>query len=140
MENLVVAKIKAGWNWQEKHSPLFSEMLKVKNSAERSDLPNGLYIFPKPMKEVYSLNTRKSNLSVVSLSLSLSTNQFNEYQWPWLPTFDLFRLNEGHTMFVERKITKALHDSEALRQFQALAGFKELKEEIVIHYKILLFK
>lgn len=43
-------------------------------------------------------------------------------------------------MFVERKITKALHDSEALRQFQALAGFKELKEEIVIHYKILLFK
>lgn len=36
-------------------------------------------------------------------------------------------------MFVERKITKALHDSEALRQFQALAGVKDLKEGIVIH-------
>lgn len=43
MENLVVAKIKAGWNWQGKHSPLFSEMFEVKNSAERSNLPNGLY-------------------------------------------------------------------------------------------------
>lgn len=136
MENLVVAKIKAGWNWQGKHSPLFSEMFKVKNSAERSNLPNELYIFQKPMKEVCSLNTCKPNLSVVSLSLSLSTNQFNEYQWPWLPTFDLFRLNEGHTMFVERKITKALHDSEVLRQFRALAGFKELKEEIVIHWSL----
>lgn len=39
-------------------------------------------------------------------------------------------------MFVERKITKALHDSEALRQFQALAGVKDLKEGIVIHWTL----
>lgn len=77
MENLVVAKIKAGWNWQGKHSPLFSEMFEVKNSAERSNLPNGLYIFQKPMKEVCSLNTCKPNLSVVSLSLSPQTNLMN---------------------------------------------------------------
>ena len=47
-------------------------------------------------------------------------------------TLDHSRLNEGHTMFVERKITKALHNSEALRQFQAIRGLNELKEEIVI--------
>ena len=35
-------------------------------------------------------------------------------------------------MFVERKITKTLHNSEALRQFQAIRGLNELKEEIVI--------
>lgn len=47
-------------------------------------------------------------------------------------TFDLFRLNEGHTMFAERKITGRLHNDEALSQFMALGGAKELKEEIVI--------
>lgn len=47
-------------------------------------------------------------------------------------TLDHSRLNEGHTMFVERKITKTLHNSEALRQFQAIRGLNELKEEIVI--------
>lgn len=87
MENLVVAKIKAGWNWQGKHSPLFSEMFKVKNSAERSNLPNELYIFQKPMKEVCSLNTCKPNLSVVSLSLSLH----KPIQWiPMTMTPDLW--------------------------------------------------
>lgn len=75
-----------------------------------------------------------SNLTVVPVSFSPQTNnKFNEYNDLQPLTFDLFRLNEGHTMFVERKITKALHDSEALRQFKALAGLKDLKEGIVIH-------
>nr|XP_022300395.1 leukotriene A-4 hydrolase-like isoform X2 [Crassostrea virginica] len=46
-----------------------------------------------------------------------------------------FWLNEGHTMFVERKITKTLHNSEALRQFQAIRGLNELKEEIEVVLK-----
>jgi hypothetical protein len=49
-----------------------------------------------------------------------------------LMTSDLFRLNEGHTMFVERKITGRLHHDDALSQFMALGGAKELKEEIVM--------
>ncbi|XP_061187939.1 leukotriene A-4 hydrolase-like isoform X3 [Saccostrea echinata] len=46
-----------------------------------------------------------------------------------------FWLNEGHTMFVERKITGRLHGSEAIRQFLALGGAKELKEEIEVVLK-----
>ncbi|XP_062597065.1 leukotriene A-4 hydrolase-like, partial [Saccostrea cucullata] len=50
-------------------------------------------------------------------------------------TFDLFRLNEGHTVFVERKITGRLHNSEALRQFMAIGGSKSLKETIEVVLK-----
>ncbi|XP_062620462.1 leukotriene A-4 hydrolase-like, partial [Saccostrea cucullata] len=46
-----------------------------------------------------------------------------------------FWLNEGHTMFVERKITSRLHDNEAFRQFLALGGAKELEEEIEVVLK-----
>ncbi|XP_061187937.1 leukotriene A-4 hydrolase-like isoform X1 [Saccostrea echinata] len=46
-----------------------------------------------------------------------------------------FWLNEGHTVFVERKITGRLHNSEALRQFMALGGSKDLKESIEVVLK-----
>lgn len=50
--------------------------------------------------------------------------------------FDLCRLNEGHTVYVERRITGRLHDDEALRQFMAMGGSKDMKENIVntLHY------
>lgn len=46
-------------------------------------------------------------------------------------TFDLYRLNEGHTVFVERKITGRLHNSDALSQFMAAGRAKDLRETIV---------
>ncbi|XP_062610760.1 leukotriene A-4 hydrolase-like isoform X1 [Saccostrea cucullata] len=46
-----------------------------------------------------------------------------------------FWLNEGHTVFVERKITGRLHNSEALRQFMAIGGSKSLKETIEVVLK-----
>ena len=46
-------------------------------------------------------------------------------------TFDLYRLNEGHTVFLERKITGRLHKSQALLEFMAAGRAKELKETIV---------
>jgi leukotriene-A4 hydrolase len=38
-------------------------------------------------------------------------------------------LNEGHTVFIERKITGRLH-GEAERQFSAILGWKALKESV----------
>ncbi|ORZ22502.1 peptidase family M1-domain-containing protein [Absidia repens] len=40
-----------------------------------------------------------------------------------------FWLNEGHTVFIERKITGRLH-GEAERQFSAILGWKALKESV----------
>ncbi|KAI8089608.1 peptidase family M1-domain-containing protein [Halteromyces radiatus] len=40
-----------------------------------------------------------------------------------------FWLNEGHTVFIERKITGRLH-GEAERQFSAIIGWKALKESV----------
>ena len=51
-------------------------------------------------------------------------------------TFDLYRLNEGHTVFVERKITGRLHKSQALLEFMAAGRAKELKETIVNSHAI----
>ncbi|KAK7476031.1 hypothetical protein BaRGS_00032738 [Batillaria attramentaria] len=41
-----------------------------------------------------------------------------------------FWLNEGHTVFVERKITSRMHGGEPLRHFLANEGWKELQEII----------
>lgn len=45
--------------------------------------------------------------------------------------FDLCRLNEGHTVFVERKITGRLHSGQSLSHFMALGRAKDLNETIV---------
>lgn len=42
-----------------------------------------------------------------------------------------YRLNEGHTEFIERKVTGRLHKSETLPQFMAAGGAMELRETIV---------
>ena len=42
------------------------------------------------------------------------------------------RLNEGHTMFVERKISSEMHGGEPLRQFLASEGWKTLQEAVSV--------
>lgn len=42
-------------------------------------------------------------------------------------TFEHFWLNEGHTVFVERKIAGRLHGGEAMRHFGGIGGWKTLK-------------
>lgn len=44
-------------------------------------------------------------------------------------SFEHFWLNEGHTVFVERKIDGRLY-GEKFRQFSALGGLKELEEGV----------
>ncbi|XP_061187938.1 leukotriene A-4 hydrolase-like isoform X2 [Saccostrea echinata] len=46
-----------------------------------------------------------------------------------------FWLNEGHTVFVERKITGKLHNSVPLSEFMAIGRAKELKETIEVVLK-----
>lgn len=46
-----------------------------------------------------------------------------------------FWLNEGHTVFVERKITGRLHNSDALSQFMAAGRAKDLRETIEVVLK-----
>ncbi|ESO84303.1 hypothetical protein LOTGIDRAFT_222151 [Lottia gigantea] len=50
-------------------------------------------------------------------------------------TFEDFWLNEGHTVFIERKITSRLHGGEPFRQFQLAAGWQELRNTVenVLH-------
>ncbi|XP_064604430.1 leukotriene A-4 hydrolase-like isoform X1 [Liolophura sinensis] len=43
---------------------------------------------------------------------------------------DHFWLNEGHTTFLERKVTARLHSGEKFRQFMALDGWKDLKDAV----------
>ncbi|KAK7101710.1 leukotriene A-4 hydrolase-like [Littorina saxatilis] len=45
-------------------------------------------------------------------------------------TFQDFWLNEGHTVFAERKITSRMHGGEPLRQFLANEGWKTLQETV----------
>lgn len=50
------------------------------------------------------------------------------------------RLNEGHTMFVERKITSRLNGGEPLRHFLANEGWKTLQEAVsVMHHYFHIF-
>lgn len=41
----------------------------------------------------------------------------------------MFRLNEGHTVYLERMIGRSL-ESEQFRQFKAMGGWKELQESV----------
>ena len=43
-----------------------------------------------------------------------------------------FRLNEGHTVFVERKIASRLHGGEQMRHFKAYEGWNELQNAVSI--------
>lgn len=45
-------------------------------------------------------------------------------------TWEDFWLNEGHTVFVERKITARLHNSEPMRSFMALGGWQDLQYSV----------
>ncbi|KAL8615198.1 hypothetical protein ACOMHN_029214 [Nucella lapillus] len=45
-------------------------------------------------------------------------------------TFEDFWLNEGHTMFVERKIASRMGGGEPLRHFEAKEGWEELRETV----------
>ncbi|XP_076469755.1 leukotriene A-4 hydrolase-like isoform X1 [Babylonia areolata] len=45
-------------------------------------------------------------------------------------TFEDFWLNEGHTMFVERKIASRMHGGEPLLHFKASEGWEELRESV----------
>lgn len=41
----------------------------------------------------------------------------------------LCRLNEGHTVYIERMIARCM-ESEQLRQFKGIGGWKELQESV----------
>ena len=43
----------------------------------------------------------------------------------------IIRLNEGHTVFVERKIASRMHD-EQFRHFAALGGWKDLFYQVIL--------
>ncbi|XP_033744454.1 leukotriene A-4 hydrolase-like isoform X1 [Pecten maximus] len=45
--------------------------------------------------------------------------------------FEHFWLNEGHTVFVERKIAGRLHGGEAMRHFTGIGGWKSLQYGVV---------
>ena len=44
--------------------------------------------------------------------------------------FEHFWLNEGFTVFVERKILGLMQEGEATRSFEAIEGWKDLHEEV----------
>ena len=44
--------------------------------------------------------------------------------------FEHFWLNEGFTVFVERKILGRMQKGEATRSFEAIEGWKDLQEEV----------
>ena len=44
--------------------------------------------------------------------------------------FEHFWLNEGFTVFVERKILGLMQKGEATRSFEAIEGWKDLQEEV----------
>lgn len=41
----------------------------------------------------------------------------------------VFRLNEGHTVYLERMIGRCL-ESEQFRQFKAMGGWKDLQDSV----------
>ncbi|KAK6176549.1 hypothetical protein SNE40_014812 [Patella caerulea] len=45
-------------------------------------------------------------------------------------TFEHFWLNEGHTVFIERKITSRIHGGEPFRHFMLDCGWQELKNTV----------
>ena len=47
--------------------------------------------------------------------------------------FEHFWLNEGFTVFVERKIVGKMH-GEKTRQFHAIGGLKDLKDSVSINF------
>lgn len=51
--------------------------------------------------------------------------------------FEHFWMNEGFTVYVERKIVGLL-SNESSREFAALCGLEDLKQSVIVNYNLYL--
>ena len=63
-------------------------------------------------------------------SLQSNITKHFVYFTAFMLTNFITRLNEGHTVFVERKIASRMHD-EQFRHFAALGGWKDLFYQVI---------
>lgn len=52
--------------------------------------------------------------------------------------FEHFWMNEGFTVYVERRINGLLY-GESSREFAALSGLEDLKQSVITNYYLLMF-
>ena len=74
----------------------------------------------------------KNNVDCEHDNSSLQSNVMKHtvYSNAFTLTNFITRLNEGHTVFVERKIASRMHD-EQFRHFAALGGLKDLFYQVI---------